>query len=416
MKAGTAALLLGVCACSPAAPTQTAPWTPTRHDYAAFRAGRTEVRDPNYLPFMAHRTERDGRELVFFCRWDEREFPLPVWVEPPRIPDDLQDEFKPTPPQAYVEAVRAALDRWEQRLGAVLGFRAADRSEQARLRIRLVGEAGPLPAPDVQVLGVTPVARGCQVVGENAGENRLLVEFAVPELEIFVADRFGLLPPDQVERLALHELGHALGMRGHSPIPADLMFEVARDRSVDRLSVADVNSFLSLYRIPNGTLYARLPRGVRPERPEAVAPPPPVRLDAEPVEDPRHGYAVRLPEGWLRLPTRQGLVIVDGVAWDYEASLQIIVRRYRSIARYLELHLASHVGAGSVVEQAEEEIAGRPAFRMIVEKGDRGIVEEHSFVESGDGRVVVVIAEAPAALHAGFAPWFAAVLESLELR
>jgi len=43
------------------------------------------------------------------------------------------------------------------------------------------------------------------------------------------------------------------------------------------------------------------------------------------------------------------------------------------------------------------------------------MIEEHVFVETGDGRVVVVIEEAPADLLEGFRPWFDAMLGSLEI-
>ncbi len=416
-RALAAALPFGLALhCAPPRVTPSSePWSPTRWDYGAFREAHSQVRDPNYLPFMAHRFRRDGEDLLLLCRWDDDAFPLAVHVEPPTIAKELEDEFDPKPPEAYVEAVQEALASWARRLPGVIRFRRVERAEQARLRVRLEGAVGPLADPDVQVLGMTPVTRACRVEGGDPASGRLRVAFEVSELRIFVADRFGLLPPDQVERLALHELGHALGMRGHSPIPADLMYEQARDRTVGHLSEQDVNSFASLYRMPNGTIYLRFPRGSAPAR-RAPTAPVPVELDATPWEDARHGYAVRLPASWLRFETRQGVVIVDGVAWDYEASLQIIARRYRSIEGYLEQHLAAHVGRGVVAEQDEQPVAGRNAFHMVVEKPAHRLVEEHTFVETGDGRVLVVIAEAPAELHAGFAPWFRAVLESLEIR
>jgi hypothetical protein len=98
----------------------------------------------------------------------------------------------------------------------------------------------------------------CQVEGGDPASGRLDVRFAVRELRVQVADQYGLLLPDQVERIALHELGHALGMRAHSPIPADLMYPVVRDRLPrGELGAEDVNSFLSLYSLPNGTVYRR---------------------------------------------------------------------------------------------------------------------------------------------------------------
>ena len=96
----------------------------------------------------------------------------------------------------------------------------------------------------------TPLRGACRVEGGDPSR-RLDVRFSVGELRVRVADQYGLLLPDQVERIALHELGHALGMRGHSPIPADLMYPVVRDRLPrGELGTEDVNSFLSLYSLP----------------------------------------------------------------------------------------------------------------------------------------------------------------------
>src|SRR5690606_3286026 len=221
--------------------------------------------------------------------------------------------------------------------------------------------------------------------------------------------------PDQVERNVLHEMGHALGMKGHSPIPADLMYEVARDRRVSRLSGADVNSLLSLYAIPNGTVYARMPRGTPPPRPAPRAPNGPLQLSASPYVDERLGFALHVPLGWRLIPAPRGVVAIDGLAWDYEGSFQVIVHSYPTIAAYVNRHGPAHVRDGRLLEQRSMWVAGLPALHLrIAQRGDT-LVEDHYFVETGDGRVLVVIEDAPADLHAGFAPWFDAMLASLQV-
>ena len=108
----------------------------------------------------------------------------------------------------------------------------------------------------MRVYGVANVGDSCRVRGGDP-DVRLDVRYQVRDIRLYVADEHGLLLPDQVEGIARHEIGHALGMRGHSPIPADLMYEEADDRR-DRegLGIPDVNSFLSLYKVPSGTVYA----------------------------------------------------------------------------------------------------------------------------------------------------------------
>jgi hypothetical protein len=196
----------------------------------------------------------------------------------------------------------------------------------------------------------------------------------VPEIRIYVADDHGLLPVDQVERNVLHEIGHALGMRGHSPIPADLMYEVARDRRVDRLSVEDVNSFRALYRLPNGTIYARLPRGGDLPRAAAQAPAGPPQLAPQPYEDKRLGFAVQPGLGWRLVPTPRGVVAVDGVAWTTR-------RRSRCGAQlsddreYLARHAPMCARARSCNRVSSTCAAGAPLMRSCPRGRD---AEDHA--------------------------------------
>ncbi len=399
---------------------------PTRHDrrdYLAFRANHPEIREPNYLPFLAHRlalAEGQGDALVL-CRWSDERFPLPVHVTQPRIPVSLQDEFDPKPAALFVEAVEAALAIWERELEGLVRFRRVERARNAALTIRLLARVAPAPKSAVAVLGATRLGHACRL--GRGGE----VEFEVPELLVYLADEHGLLNPGQVGRVALHEIGHALGMRGHSPVPADLMFAVARDLlAVHGLSEQDINSFVSLYRLPNGTVLA--PAIVAPA---VLAPglgaadrlrPPPAPPEGEPelaaalYVDARYGYELRPPAGWMEIETPQGMIAVDGVSWDYDASFQILVRGYPTIQSYLDRYGGHYVGAGRVVERRDLEVAGRPALRLLVKDRVVGMVEELTFIETGDGRVVVVIADCPAPVYPAWRPWFRASLATLAIR
>lgn len=416
-----ATMALGASACAQyAAPSREA-FLPSRYDYDAFRGEHPELADlvlePNYLPFMAHRMELASKkeDVLVFCRWDEDRFPLAVHVEPPRILPELQNELDPQEPEVFVEAAWRALENWQQSVAGVPTFRRAEGWTDADLRIELVGEQGPAPQDGVQVLGTTSLARACRVKGRSLVQNRLDVSFRVPVIRLYLADQHGLLLPDQIERNVLHEMGHALGMKGHSPIPADLMYEVARDRRVSKLSRQDTNSFRTLYTIPNGTIYARIPRGSAVARPPAEAPLGPVQLSDNPYVDSRLGYSLHVPPGWRLIPARRGVVAIDGLSWDYEGSFQVIVHSYPTIASYVRRHGRGHVRDGQLLAQQPLLVAGQPAFHIRVAQREGTLVEDHVFIETGDGRVLVVIQEAPADLRAGFAPWFDAMLASLRI-
>jgi len=415
-------LLLGLFGCTTASvPPESAarPWVAYEHnlpDYAVFRASHSSVRDPNFLPFMAHRIRvGDGRERLVLCHWAPDDFPLAVYIEAPQIDPSLGDEFHPRKPIVYVEAVRRAMALWQGDLGDQVSFREVQEAKDARLTIRLFGEEAPVPEEDVQVLGLARSPGGaCHFEGGDPATGRVEVRFAIPELRLYVADQHGLLLPSQVEKVALHELGHALGMRGHSPIPSDLMYEVAHDRVArEGLGLADLNSFQALYAMRSGTVYADLNPGLRASQ---LGPPrgPPL-LTLAPHVDPRLGFELQTPDGWVSMPTRYGLVAVDGVAWDYRASFQLNVVRFDTVDAYLARYGRAHLGQSAMVEESEHKVAGRDARRYVLHTR-RGTREEFTLLATGDGRVLVAIGEAPAEEFEIYRAWFDKTLLSLELR
>ncbi len=415
-------LAAAACACAAAsgpAPGAPARYQPDRRDYGAFRAGHPEILDPNYLPFMVHRKPSRDRvgDLLVFCRWEESDMPLRVYVEPPRIPEPMQKEFGPRrEPSQYVAAVESALRRWEGELEGLVRFERVEDEREALLSLVLVGEQAPVPEADVEVLGLTSLASACRIGEHDPGEDRVSVRFQVPPVRLYVADRFGLLVPDQVEWVALHEIGHALGMKGHSPIPADLMYEVVRDRVIVReLSEQDVNSFVSLYRIPNGAVFGRAPlagAGARPPPPLPAGAP---ELELAPPVDARRGFSIRLPAGWLKVETALGMVAVDGTTWDYTASFQVIVHAYPTVEAYLERYGPHYLHRGRVVEVGPAEVADKRALHFVLEDPSGDFADLITFVETGDGRVVVVLADCPTAACEAYRPWFEASLRSLRI-
>lgn len=426
LRSAACALLAGALGCGLLAgggPWRDAPappeYRPDRRDYSAFRAAWPELLEPNYLPFMAHRVARGGglSDAFVFCRWDDAEMPLPVHIAPPRISDAVQDEFAPRDPAGYVAAVEHALATWEREMEGLVRFRRVDDPGAARIAIELRGEVAPVMDEERQVLGSTRLGGACRVEGEDPDAERLRVRFEGGALSIFVADEFGLLSEDQVEWIALHELGHALGMRGHSPIPADLMYEVLRDRVLVRegLSIEDANSFVSLYTLPNGTVFTQLDSASGAG--DAPAPPPtgPPMLALAPHVDTRLGFRVKLPHGWMRLETAQGVAAVDGVTWDYSASYQVVVSGQPSLDAYLERYGAWYARRGRLLRGEELVVNGHRALQGVTVRPESGAVEEVTLIESGDGRVVVVTAECAAEHYESYAPWFDAVLASLEI-
>ena len=366
---------------------------------------------------MVHRLPRDDApgHLLFFCRWPDEAMPIPVWVTPAVIPAALQDEFSPRDPALYSRAAWSALATWEKELEGLVRFRRVDRAEQARLTLRLLAERAPVPEPELKVLGKTKLAGACRIGRLDPDAERLEVGFEVAELALYLADEFGLLAPAQVEWIALHEIGHALGMKGHSPIPADLMYEVARDRVTvhEGLSPEDVNSFVSLYQIPNGTIFARAPEDPDPPPPPAPGPP---KLAIAPHVDARLGFELRPPAGWTRLSTAQGMAAVHGTTWDYVASFQVVVHRFATVEEYVERYGDYYARRGVVTPPLRLAVGGRRALQVEIDRFDAPRIEQVTAVESGDGRLVVLIGDCPREAIEAYRPWFAASLGSLRIR
>jgi hypothetical protein len=396
------------------------PYRPDRRDYATFQAAHPEILEPNYLPFMVHRIPGDGADgdALVFCRWSREDMPLSVYVQPPDIPEELQDEFSPKDPASYVVAVEAALRMWERELEGLVRFRLVTRPRAARLSLVLIAAEAPTPSLDLRVLGATPVAGACTAHGRVSGALELDVTFSVPEANLYIADEFGLLSEDQVQWIALHEIGHALGMRRHSPIPADLMYEVVRDRIlVSGLSAQDVNSFVSLYQLENGTVFGHLPPGENTLSEPARIPPPsgPPKLAMAPFVDARRGFQIYPPAGWMPLETSRGMVAVDGVTWDYSASFQIVVERYPTIEAYLERFAAYYLAKGRLLGWEFTNVGGFRALEASMVDHDDLTIEQYVFIEVGDGRLFVVLTDCAAEDGPDYWPWFHATLDSLEI-
>lgn len=394
-------------------------YQPDRRDYLAFRAAhRDQLLEPNYLAFMVHRfpTDSPTGDVLVFCRWPDERMPLKVYVAPPVIPEELQDEFSPVDPKVFVEAVEGALSSWERELEGVVRFAQVESSDQADLRLLLLGEQAPSPNPEIQVLGKTEALRhACRSRGWDPDENRMRVSFAVSELVVYVADGFGLLTARQVEGIALHEIGHALGMRGHSPIEGDLMYPVVRDRITEHFSTQDIQSFLSLYRIPNGSHYGWVMRGVSPLRPPPAPPSGAPLLELAPHVNARFSFAIRIPAGWIGVETANGFFAANGPLWDHDASIEIFVSPYETIEAFEERYGRSLFRGIWLRHRAPMVVYGRRALRVSAEDPQGRFAEDYTLVELGDSRVMMILTQCPVAEQEAWAPWLNASLATLDL-
>ena len=398
-------IVLGIAACASTPP----PYQHSRYDYAAFRARSGLLPEPNYLPWVSHREMLPGGQAALvLCRWPDRAFPLRYYVHPPRIPSEEQDEFNPRDPQEYVQAVERAFTRWQDAIGRPVRFVRVSDPDRATLRIHL--ELQRLQERAGQVLGlVRDESERCRVVSAGPDLDHVKIEFAVHDAYLFIADAFGLLTTGQVHAVALHEIGHILGASGqHSPLRGDSMYKIANDARIEKLSEHDRNTFRAMYRTKPGAVYVRL--GEKRAEPITEARRRPPSLDREIIDD-RFQLQVRFPTGWQVIRSSRGWVAVDGLSWDYDASIQVIALR-GNLPDYLRRRALMGTRPDEMVSSEMLELDGQPIGRIVLRTPDW--TEQTAVLDWDPGWILVVVADCGSENFSFYQPWFQRVLLSLE--
>ncbi|MCC7529703.1 MAG: matrixin family metalloprotease [Candidatus Melainabacteria bacterium] len=163
----------------------------------------------------------------------------------------------------FTEACIRGFDEWENRTNGLVAFLRVDDPEQARVRVvwKRMGHKGNskdcmLGAQTITrwqarrstPMGVIPVS-GIPVpimiprIGPQYSVEPQIIEVNLDL--VYSRDRdIRLLV---LKNVVTHELGHALGLLGHSPMRADLMYTETDEAS--RLSQRDINTIKRLYQM-----------------------------------------------------------------------------------------------------------------------------------------------------------------------
>ncbi|WP_414568689.1 peptidase [Nostoc sp. CCY 9925] len=161
---------------------------------------------------------------VGYLVWSQ--FPIKVYVETPKAVSEKQA-------QTWVNSVLQGVQEWS----AYLPLTVVQQPEVADITI--VRKAPPLQiSPGSNI----PRARSAQTTYELYSSNKVLFHrFTI------------LLSPSQtgeyVQAAARHELGHALGIWGHSPLQTDALY-FSQVRNPSAISVRDVNTLKRVYEQP----------------------------------------------------------------------------------------------------------------------------------------------------------------------
>ncbi|MGI0485558.1 hypothetical protein ACN4EK_08995 [Pantanalinema rosaneae CENA516] len=187
---------------------------------------------------------------VGYLVWSD--FPVKVFVEP--VETNPPNAFTAQRSQGWVKAVLQAIQEWN----AYLPLTVVNQAEEADIIIwrstpplRLSSEPSnssqPTPSPRFQIRARNAETRYEIYVKRTPAETKAATAIAL-------AHRFTIyLRPDQPLAYTLatarHELGHALGIWGHSLLPTDALYttQVAQPPTI---SVRDVNTLKRVYEQP----------------------------------------------------------------------------------------------------------------------------------------------------------------------
>ncbi|MBA3856996.1 MAG: hypothetical protein C0507_08830 [Cyanobacteria bacterium PR.3.49] len=185
--------------------------------------------DPQALDYVGCITEA-GR----FYRWPANRLPIKVWVAQGEGVPGFKPEFR----NSFFDALNSWMKAGQGRLQYVL----VESKEQADLTAEWTGSPY-----DVKPTGHNVEQGVCMLKTLDRGHN--FIEIGRADIRILTIDRNNQQPlsDEEMKKTCLHELGHAMGLQGHSTNNHDIMFFSMSNTNWPVLSKRDRATLFMIY-------------------------------------------------------------------------------------------------------------------------------------------------------------------------
>lgn len=170
-------------------------------------------------------------------RWAPQRMPIKVYIQDPRAVAGFRPEF--------ISIFFAALSTWSNASRNKISFVSARYESEADLTLSFTSH----PEDIAQKPGEPPIEQGLarMLIAREDGSRYGRIEKATIQILVNHPSNGKPCSDEEIKETCLHEIGHTLGLNGHSSGPSDIMHWVQSFRQLPALTKRDRNTIAALY-------------------------------------------------------------------------------------------------------------------------------------------------------------------------